>query len=650
MLRFPSYKKLLSVALCSALSAAMSVRHANADPTDVVDLEGDTHNNPPASTTDKSPPPPSTATEAENTVARGTTEAREAAKEEAAETKLKLRAGERVGNDARGSAQVLGMSLQETRHERVRVVDVAMNSPAFDAGVMKGDEVVSFQGFRGETYRKWIDGIRRITTDSSPGLKIPVTVDRDSKLVTVSIEVPVKLSRPSSPRTLAQPGSSLVVPAPPTTGGATGGPAAVSGGNNVVIDNSGPFGEFFGGQASPNESAVAQLVRIGGQPTPNRPGSSSRIANQQSTAQTAPSGATAAPVRGDARIGMAGFRDDPSGMVVMIDVGTLPPGNYTVAITDPSVIGGATITAPAAPNPNIQTPRQVTPPQLPAAPGEPGTTVPGATPPPAGTRQPQGNLPPASIRTSNPTVLAQVGATAEQPVAPTTAGTVADTIPATGQVRPSTIPATGQVNPSSSPPTGEVNPSTTPPTGNVNPSSSTPTGQSSVNNAQQAQMAREAAGGVASGTQNQIGTITVDQSGTGRMQQKVESMQVRNVVGQAIVLYSQGGSSQPTLPANLNGTASSATRQGVNDSTARDSQRPNDANGGQGSAASQTAALQPATSGAQVPVAGGIIQLVTDRRPPASIVPQTSQAPTGVNEAIEQPADAAPTTRQNLVR
>jgi hypothetical protein len=260
-------------------------------------------------------------------------------------------------------------------------------------------------------------------------------------------------------------------------------------------------------------------------------------------------------------------------------------------------------------------------------------------------------LPPASIRTSNRTVLAQVGATTEQPVAPTNTGTAADTIPPTGQVRPSTIPATGQVNPSSTPPTGEVNPSTTPPTGNVNPSSSTPTGQSSVNNAQRAQLAREAAGGVASPTQNQIGTITVDQSGTGRMQQKVESMQVRNVVGQAIVLYSQGGSSQPTLPSNLNGTAGSATRQGVNDSTARDSQLPNDANAGQGSAASQTAALQPATSGTQVPVAGGIIQLVTDRRPPATAVPQTSQAPTGASEAVEQqPADAAPPARQNLVR
>jgi hypothetical protein len=133
------------------------------------------------------------------------------------------------------------------------------------------------------------------------------------------------------------------------------------------------------------------------------------------------------------------------------------------------------------------------------------------------------------------------------------------------------------------------------------------------------------------------------------MQQKVEGMQVRNVVGQAIVLFSQGGP-QTTLPANLNGSAGAASRQGVTDSATRGSQRPTDANGGQGSAASQTAALQPAAAGAQVPVAGGIIQLVNDRRPPGTTVPQTTQTPAGTNEAIQQPASATPPAGQNLVR
>ncbi len=137
------------------------------------------------------------------------------------------------------------------------------------------------------------------------------------------------------------------------------------------------------------------------------------------------------------------------------------------------------------------------------------------------------------------------------------------------------------------------------------------------------------------------------------MQQTVATVRVRDVVGQAIVLYSQGGPPQTTLPANLNGSAGAATQQGVTDSTARDSQRANNAIGGQGSAASQTAALQQsrqATAGTQVPVAAGIIQLVNDRRPPATPAPQTSQTPAGTNAAVEQPANATPPAKESLVR
>jgi hypothetical protein len=151
-------------------------------------------------------------------------------------------------------------------------------------------------------------------------------------------------------------------------------------------------------------------------------------------------------------------------------------------------------------------------------------------------------------------------------------------------------------------------------------------------------MAKEAAGKGSGAPLNQIGIITVDQSGTGRLQQTVESMQVRNVVGQAIVLYSQGGP-QTTLPANLNGSAGTTTRQGVVDAPT--------ANGSQPGAALNSG--QP-TVGPQVPVAGGIIQLVTDRRPPATTGPQTSQAPVGTNGAVEQPANATPPAGQNLVR
>jgi hypothetical protein len=256
---------------------------------------------------------------------------------------------------------------------------------------------------------------------------------------------------------------------------------------------------------------------------------------------------------------MAGFRDDPSGMVVMVDVGALPPGSYLVGIADPSVIGGAAVTGGSAANPNVQTP-----------------TAAGGTAPIAA------------------------------------------------------APAPGTVNPSNSTPT---NPSIT---------------------AQQSQNPKEAVGpgpvGGAAGTLNQIGTITVDQSGTGRLQQRVESAQVRNVVGQAIVLYSQSNSSPTTVPANLNGNAAAATGQGVvNAPQAPASQTATNAITGQPAAAPQTAPSQSATPGSQVPVAAGIIQLVTDRRPPPATDPQTAQTPANPAGTAEQPATTPP-AGQNLVR
>jgi len=163
---------------------------------------------------------------------------------------------------------------------------------------------------------------------------------------------------------------------------------------------------------------------------------------------------------------------------VMVDVGALPPGNYTVGISDPSVIGGASVTGAGLANPNGQTPSQPAPAQ--------------ATPP-------------------TPPTVGNAGA-----IAPSGAAT---------------------------------------PVGNGNASNNTSTNQGNVSNNQPAPTTKDAtiAGPNANGagTLNQIGTITVDQSGTGRMQQRVESAQVRNVVGQAIVLYSQNASSPETLPADL---------------------------------------------------------------------------------------------------
>jgi hypothetical protein len=442
-----------------------------------------------------------------------------------------------------------------------------MNSPAFDAGVMKGDEILTFQGFRGETYRKWIDGIRRLTTDTASGLKIPVIVGRDGKQMTVQIEVPPR-ERAAATRPLAQPGSPLVQP-----GVAPQANVAVVGGNNVAIGGSGPFVDFFGGEqaASPHDRAVAQLVRIGRGPTPGQ-------------AKGAPAGVpapapTAVPAKGGARVGMAGFRDDASGMVVMVDVAGLPSGTYSVSIADPSVLGGAAVAGPNSASPNVAPPAQpTTSPQTPPAGSGQRISPNGSVPPPAKPGQPQGNLQLKPSIEIPQTVLAQVAAPPD-PI-PTSAPNPAD---------------------------AKTNPGTRP--------------------------AVPLAAGTGSGTLKNIGTLTVDVNGAGRLQQRVESARVRDVVGEALVIYGQHASPPTATPANPDATSPPPNRPGLN---------------GPISTGNYDQSLQG--SNLQVPVAGGIIQLITDRRPRAGLAPPSTRAPGGAGGPVEQPASVPPPANQNLVR
>jgi hypothetical protein len=328
----------------------------------------------------------------------------------------------------------------------------------------------------------------------------------------------------------------------------------------VLIDNAGSFGAFFGDtNAGPNERAMAEIFRLN-VPPPTTAGVAQRIG-------------AAAPAGGGMRIGLAGFRDDPAGMVVMVDVGALAPGNYSVGISDPSVMGGLSGTGNVTPNPSIQSPqsRAAPIPKTVLAQVVPNQQVDGAGPG-APTATPGAAVPPV------------------QPPVPTQSGTGVDQT-------------------------------------NTGPGSGT---------------------GVNGATLNVIGTLTADQNGTGRMQQTVEGVQVRNVVGQAIVLYSQGGTQQ-TLPANLNGGTGPAGRQQVviDSSSARGSQGVG--GGAQTGGVPPVAAAGQTAIGAKLPVAAGIIRLISDRRPPATDGDTTGSS-ARVNSGIEQPANATPATGQNIVR
>lgn len=488
---------------------------------------------------------------------------------------LNKRAGEQVAGNPRGKSVVFGMHVQEGDSGRVKVVAVGAATPAYDAGIREGDELLSFKDFKANSYRKWIDGMSKVASSAPDGSMLPIVVLRQGKQVATEIRVHEGRNAP------------LQLPIGPPPAATQEPPVGIGinvneGVSDVLVNNDGAFGAFFQEEASRGtERAMAQLMRVGNKQPVSDP------APQQDVSAKGEVGAnwTAKPVppKPDSRIGLAGFRNDSNGMLVMVDVGALEPGNYLVGIGDPSVVGQQPV-APIAPNP--------------AAPQQ----------------------------------KAPSGATTEN-----TSGTTGTGIPASGLAHPLSTPASGQVNPSGA----------------------TPAGQSSANVAISEQI-NQANGGNAgnSGTPmiREIGLLTVDQSGTGRMQQTVEAIQVGDVVGQAIVLYSQPTGNPKTLPPNLDPTVDPAApdlaagQPGKSSNGAPVANLP--ANRGtelSGAGQPSTGAVAAPTNGGPAPVAAGIIRLVSDRQSPP-VESDAAVAQEFGEPQAPQPANKAPAVPPKTVR
>jgi hypothetical protein len=223
------------------------------------------------------------------------------------------------------------------------------------------------------------------------------------------------------------------------------------------------------------------------------------------------------------------------------------------------------------------------------------------------------------------------------------AGQVPQETPATGQV-PLETPATGQAAPLDTPATGRSQPLDTPATGEL--PQGDPTATDAANAARDQQDTQgagnlpiRAGGGPGIGPAVTVGVLTVDASGTGRLQQVVEGIQVEQVVGQAIVMYTEQVPGSTTLPPNLDvgGNApagAAATGQ---------AQQSNQSAGSSGIATQATAPNQAAPqtaggvvpNGSQTPVAAGLIQLMSDGGPTAA-------------GDVQQPAASLPTSEQEL--
>jgi hypothetical protein len=129
------------------------------------------------------------------------------------------------------------------------------------------------------------------------------------------------------------------------------------------------------------------------------------------------------------------------------------------------------------------------------------------------------------------------------------------------------------------------------------------------------------------------------------LQQIVEGMQVRNVVGLAVAIYSQTEQTDKTLPSNLDPTTEPSREPASNRQTTNPgSNLPGTTPPARGTAS--PAAIQP-TAPPKGLVATGIIRLVDVQGATASGGP----APNATDSApIEQPAQNVPPTGANPIR
>jgi hypothetical protein len=499
---------------------------------------------------------------------------------------LERRAGEQGPSGPRGKAVVLGMHIQEGVDNRVKVVEVSAASPAFDAGVRAGDEIVSVDGFHAKTYREWIDGVRRMVGDTPDGETIAVELLRKGKRVGVQIRAPEShADDPRLPGLLGQP----MPPGGPLPGGATPNqPFAnqpLAPGGDLFINNI-PFNDVFNSStAGTTDRAMAEIVRLGEGQQANAVAGGQGAAplpqpvNQQAQgsveeATTFNQGAgqegstTAAP---EGRLGVAGLRDQQSGMLVMLEVGGLAPGEYPVGIDDPALVGrrGQAASSDVGPNSTAEQP----PVEQPAGGDEPNNS---------GERS------------------------------------RSDAINQTSPVSGPATPPTGQVGPAATPPTGQEIPALTPPTGRVD--------------------AAAAVGGdsgsTRSGILTHVGTLTIDQSGMGSLQQVVEGVLVRDVLGKAIVIYAPVEPPQAAVPVppNAAGTGvdsaqtfgASPPQPGATSAPQAPGRRPR-----------TIAGAQPQPENPRAPVAAGLIHMLSDRRPSTATASETPTIPAAEPQSAE---------------
>jgi hypothetical protein len=247
---------------------------------------------------------------------------------------------------AKREAMMLGMKLVELHRGYIRIDDVAATSPAWDAGIRPGDRLISIDTLSPRSLAPWVQDIGKILKDTPDGKSVSAAVERDGEKLALRIRLPV--SKAAEVRDARQEERALASMAAGNQQqqslGQQGAMPMASGGdtNAVVTDGSGlggwGIGGFFGDETGTSSgvnddrmanSAVAELMAVntlsGGPADQQRTNGFHNTQNMQSSG---------------GQVGIAAFQNNGNGVNAVVVVRGLPQGTYQVGIGQGDAITG----------------------------------------------------------------------------------------------------------------------------------------------------------------------------------------------------------------------------------------------------------------------------------------------------------------------
>lgn len=224
---------------------------------------------------------------------------------------------------------ILGMKLFEVRPGAVRVDDVTAASPAWDAGIRPGDQLLSIEGVKIRKLAPWVEDIAKLLDDQKDGHAVAAQIVRKEEQLDLRIKLPI--SRAAEARDARKADLAVAEQARKQAQGA-GQPQQP--GTTIVNTGEGER-DYYGPGYVGGGGLVGGGYADGGVPSENADDRNPDRAIAQLAAVNTFGGG------GGGQIGLATFQTSGSSVAADVVVRGLPQGSYVVGIDDGGGMVGA---------------------------------------------------------------------------------------------------------------------------------------------------------------------------------------------------------------------------------------------------------------------------------------------------------------------